>query len=223
MDEDLKKQYSEIILYIRSERNGLAADLMKKSGLDYNMTYGVSSAIIKKKALEMSKNNQLARMLWNEDMRETKLFSFHLFNPETLSVDELREISKGFVNHELAEQACMNLIVHSPFAPQLAMEWAESSEQFVKMAAFSLVARLALLRKYEDERFYKQFFPFITEELDNSSSHIKRSIVSALLRMARISDDLKSDVKVFAQSIAESGHRSSAYVSQNVLAEIDYV
>lgn len=223
MNEAQKKTYAEIIRYIREERNGLAADSMKELGLDYNMTYGVSSARIKQKAQQLGKDNELALKLWHEDMRETKLFSFHLFDPALLSKAELQELSNGFSNHELAEQACLNLLVHSPHAAQLAQEWATSQQQFVKMAAYALLARLALLRKCDDERFYLGFFPHIQAELGTPSLHIRRSIVSALLRMAKLSSALKTAVTQFAHELQNSNEQAAPYISQNVLAEIEYL
>jgi len=45
---------------------------------------------------------------------------------------------------EIWDQCCMNLFRNTPFAYQKIFEWSESEEEFIKRAAFALMAVLAV-------------------------------------------------------------------------------
>lgn len=218
-----KKKYSQIIHFIMENRNGEVAEQMLKWGLNYNMNYGVSVVLLKEFAKKMGKDHELAKLLWKEDMRETKLFSFHFFEPEKLTGDEIDKIVSRFNNHELVEQACMNLLVHLPYAFEKVEEWIKSEEYYVKMTGFMLLARLALIHKDIDDEQFERYLPIIERNAVHHFVFVKKSLTLALVNIARKSGELKAFVETLAQNLIDSENEHKAFIGRNVLTEIEYV
>jgi len=218
-----KKKYSQIINFIMENRNGEVAEQMLKWGLNYNMNYGVSVVMLKNFAKEMGKDHELAKLLWKENMRETKLFSFHFFEAEQLSKNEVDDIVFKFNNHELVEQACMNLLVHIPFAYEKIEEWISSEEHYVKMTGFMLLSRLALINKDSDDELFERYLPIIEANAGHHFVFVKKSLTLALVNIARKSGELKALVETLAQNLIDSDNEHKAFIGRNVLAEIEYV
>jgi len=219
----ISKKYSEVINFIMQNRNGEVAEQMLKWGLNYNMNYGVSVVQLKNFARTLGKDQDLAWQLWKEDIRETKLFSFHVFNANELTSDEVDRIVEKFNNHELVEQACMNLFANLSFAFDKIDQWVDSDSNYVMMTGFMLLARLALVKKELDDTIFERYLPEIEKNTSHHFIFIKKSLTLAFVNIARKSDNLKAKVENIAQKLIESDNESEKFIGRNVLNEIEYV
>src|SRR5690554_8074777 len=70
--------FTQTLQFIKQHQDGETAELLRYRGLQYNMMYGVSSAILYSYAKKLEKNQELADMLWKEDFREAKLLALML-------------------------------------------------------------------------------------------------------------------------------------------------
>lgn len=220
---DINKQYSEVVRFIMEHRSGETAELMQKWGLSYNMTYGVSLAQILSFVKGKEKNNELAQKLWKENMRETKLISFHFFDATTLTSNELDALVKDFNNHELVEQGSLYLLVHSPYAAEKVGKWAESKEPYAKMTAYMLLARMAQKRKDVSPNFFGTFFENMEEDSTNANLFVRKSITLALLNTARTSDENKSKVYAFIDKISKFDSEYADFVVRTTSQELEYI
>lgn len=222
-DNNIYKKFSQILLFIKEQRNGLAVDNMKKWGLDYNMMYGVSVVELKRYAQSFEKDNELANKLWNENIRETKLFSFFLFDPNNLSSDDLDSICLKLTNNELVEHACMNLFVFSQFASQKVLEWAQSDNEMMRFAAFTLLVRIAMNKIIDSPEFFNQALHLLKTEADTENLLIRKALVNAAIRIARISNDYKTMVESWvADGIVDAG-KNTKIVYENIKDELEYI
>lgn len=204
-------------------RNGEVAEQMLKWGLHYNMNYGVSVVQLKNFARNFEKDQDLAWQLWNENIRETKLFSFHVFKPEELSTAEVDSIVEKCNNHELVEQACMNLLVNLSFAFDKIDQWIGSDSNYVMMTGYMLLARMALVNTHLDDSVFEKYIAVIEANAGHHFIFIKKSVTLALVNIARKSTQLKAHVEIIAQKLIDSDDESRKFVGRNVLGEIEYV
>lgn len=220
---DTIKEYSQVIKFIREHKNGETVDLMNRRHLIYNMSYGVSLAQILQFVKNKQKHNELAELLWKENIRETKLISFHFFEPHKMSEKAVDNIVNEFTNHELVEQGILYFIVNLPFADKKIEQWLSSDKEYVKMSAFTLLGRMALKRKDVSPDFFGTFFEQIRQEMKNESLFIKKSIIFALTNIARTSAENKTKVTAFIKELSILQEENMQYVIKNVSEELEYI
>lgn len=130
-----------LLARMRRERNGAVADAMRYYGAAYGLNYGVSLPTIRQIARSEKPNHDFARMLWQQDVRELKLASLHIAEPEQLTTNEASWWSTGVVNSELAEETAFALLRHTRYLSEIAAKWLNAETPFLSYAAMLSIAR----------------------------------------------------------------------------------
>jgi 3-methyladenine DNA glycosylase AlkD len=131
-------------------------DAMSKFGMAADQRLGVSGPDMRKIAKELGKDHKLALALWKAGSPEAKMVASMIDEPEKLTDKQMEHWVAGFNSWDVCDQVCMNLFEKSPLAWEKILDWSKRNEEFVKRAAFALLACLAWHDKdAEDERFIK--------------------------------------------------------------------
>ena len=212
--------YAQVLHYIKAQRNGEAADLMTKMGLKYNMNYGVSLIHIRKFAKELGRNHQVAKQLWKENMRETKLFALYLFEPQQFSLDELNELVLQLNNTELAEQAAFTILTEADIPQEILMAWCQNASQTVKLTAYNTINRKVKTGKTADFDF-GLFFDMLQQEIAQDNILPTKSISFALSEIARKGQiDL---IEIFLKKLEMINTKQSTFIVESTKNEIEYL
>jgi len=212
--------YAQVLHYIKAQRNGEAANLMTKMGLQYNMNYGVSLIHIRKFAKELGPNHHVAKQLWKENMRETKLFALYLFEPQQFSIDELNELVLELNNTELAEQAAFTIFTEADIPQETLLEWCQNASQTVKLTAYNTINRKFKLGKTADFDF-GLFFDMLKQEIAQDNILPTKSISFALSEIAR--KGYKNQIEEFLNNIETIKTKQSVSIVINTKNEIEYL
>lgn len=138
MDDIIK----DIRFRLRKAMNGIVSASMRQKGVHYKLNFGVSIPEIRNIAQSYEPNEELAKWLWNEDVREHKILATLLYPREAFK-EEMAETWVGDICYqEIAEQYCVNLLQYLPFSNKLAERWIGDEREFVKVCGFLLSARI---------------------------------------------------------------------------------
>src|SRR5262245_57120190 len=93
--------------------------------------------------------------------------------------------AKHFDNWAICDGACINFFRHTKWAYRKCFEWSGRREEFVKRAAFSLMAGLSVSDKTAaDERFLK-FLPLIKLASTDEGKMVRKSVNWALRQIGK--------------------------------------
>ena len=91
---------NEIRRSFRSRMNGVVSQNMRSYGSEYRINWGVSLLHLKEMAAEYEPDSEVARILWHDDVRESRIMALLLmpadgFDPETARewIADLRSVS----------------------------------------------------------------------------------------------------------------------------------
>jgi len=127
--------------------NGVASTIMRNSGLNYKLNFGLDAMSIRELAKRFEPNMVLAEKLWSENARECKILGTLLY-PKTEFTSEKADLwLTNCFNPELTEQLCFNLLQHLDFASEKALEWLKSENPEIRTAGYMLLLRLILGKK----------------------------------------------------------------------------
>ena len=74
---------------LRREMNGAVVDSMREKGIEYALSYGVSIPTIRALARQYAPDDELARLLYQQQVRELQLAALSIASPESVTEEEL--------------------------------------------------------------------------------------------------------------------------------------
>ena len=115
----------------------------------------------------------------------------------------------------------MNLFDRSPLVVKKIHDWADREEEFVKRAAFALIASLAIHdKKAEDEKFIN-LFPVIKDGATDERNFVKKAVNWALRNVGKKNPALNKAAVKLAQEIKELDTKPARWIANDALRELE--
>ncbi len=121
---------------------------------------------------------------------------------------------------EICDQCCMNLFRKTSFAYKKIFEWSNREEEFVKRAAFTLIAVLAVHDKQAADNKFEQFFPIIIRESTDDRNYVKKAVNWALRHIGKKNIYLNKKAIIIAEEIHEINSKSAKWIAKDALREL---
>ncbi|MGN1376693.1 MAG: DNA alkylation repair protein [Prevotella sp.] len=157
---DAKERLKAIKAWYRLRMNGIASRSMRDKGLEYKIIWGISLPELSAYAKEHGKDYDLSILLWQEDIRESKILAIMMMPHEKMTANLTKTWTGEIPNQEIAEIAAMHLFQHLKDAKNMAMEWISTYNDIVRICGYQTLSRLFMkgitLEKHEAEEFYSQ-------------------------------------------------------------------
>ncbi|MFC2063031.1 DNA alkylation repair protein [Chloroflexota bacterium] len=211
----------EVLDRLKSKAKPGNLEGMAKFGMAVEQRFGVSVPDMRKTANELGKNHQLALELWNTGIAEAQIVAALVDDPKMLTDAQMEDWVKDFYSWDVCDQVCMNLFDKSPLASKKIIDWSERSEEFVKRAAFSLIACLAWHDKgAEDEKFIG-FLPVIVRCADDNRNFVKKAVNWALRHIGKRSLNLNRMAINTARDIQRIDSKAARWIASDAIRELE--
>lgn len=139
----MKEKLTDIRRRLRLAMNGVIANSMRQKGMNYKLIFGVPLPEIMQIAKEIGHDADLARALWEEDVREMKILATLVFPPQEMTHDEARRWVAAIPYPEIAEQCSNNLFPLMEQADGFAVSLlSDTQSPFARTVAFLVFAQL---------------------------------------------------------------------------------
>jgi 3-methyladenine DNA glycosylase AlkD len=213
----------EILKELKSFYDPNSIEGMKRGGINPDKAFGVKIPILRKMAKKIGKNHDLALELWEMGYRETMILAAMIDDPAQVTEDQMEKwvISEYFSYWEVVDQACMNLFYLTEFAYSKAIEWSSREEEFVKRAAFALMAVLAWKDKNAEDSKLDTFFKYIIKESDDNRNNVKKAVNWALRQIGKRNLSLNKKACRVAKEILELESKSSKWIARDAIKELE--
>lgn len=213
-------EFQEIIERLKVLSKPENIEGMARFGITPEKTFAVRIPELRKIAKKCGKNHDLALKLWKFDFRETRILACMIEEPELVSSKQLNEWVVEFDYWEICDQCCMNLFRKTAFAYEKIFEWSEREEEYVKRAAFTLIAVLAVHDKKADDEQFEQFFPLIIKASTDNRNFVKKAVNWALRHIGKKNIHLNQRAIEVATEIKDINSRSSRWIANDALREL---
>lgn len=214
-------EFEEIIKELEELSNPDDVEGMARFGISHKKTYGVRIPELRRIAKQTGKNHELAEKLWNAGYGDTKILACIIEDPKKVQEDQIEKWAHDFDSWDVCDQCCMNLIRKTPFAYKKIFEWSTYEEEFIKRAAFTLIAVLAVHdKKAEDEKF-EQFFPIIIMESTDERNFVKKAVNWALRQIGKRNIDLNRKAIEIGEELLKIDSRSAKWIATDALRELN--
>ena len=135
----------EVLDDLRSRANQRDRDGMGRFGIGGGeLLGGTSLPMLRTIGRRLGTDHDLAALLWSSGVHEAMLLASIVDDPTAVTRAQMEAWAGDFASWDIVDQTCSNLFDRTPFAVDTAVAWSSREEEFVKRAAFALMAALAV-------------------------------------------------------------------------------
>ena len=213
-------EFDEIVKKLAKLSNTENIGGMARFGIKTQRSYGVRIPELRKIAKKAGKNHELAMELWKADYRETKILACMVEEFELVTEEQMDKWVSEFDNWEICDQCCMNLFSKTSWVYEKIFEWSTREEEFVKRAAFTLIAVLAVHDKKAQDVKFEQYFPLIINESIDNRNFVKKAVNWALRQIGKRNIELNKKAITIAEKIYTSDSKAARWIAADALREL---
>ena len=198
---------------LESSRNWTAAVVIREL-----QTPEISAPLLHALAKRIGRNHKVAKELWANGCHEARILATLIAEPEKVTATLMEKWARDFDSWGVVDSACCYLFALTDLAWDKAFAWSRRKQEFVKRAAFSLVAYLSYKDKKAPDARFRRFLEVIEREAWDERNFVRKAVNWALRNIG------KRNAKLNAAAIetAERMRNSSAgrWIATNALREL---
>jgi 3-methyladenine DNA glycosylase AlkD len=108
----------------------------------------------------------------------------------------------------------------SSYAYEKVVQWAGCEQEFVKRAAFSLLAGLAIHDKKSPDEVFERFFPLLIYHAIDDRNYVKKAVNWALRSIGKRNSHLNMATIKTAKEIRRLNVKSAQWIASDALREL---
>lgn len=194
---------------------------MAKFGIVAEKRMGVSVPEMRKIAKETGKNHNLALELWKTGIPEARIVAAQVGDPEKLTEKQMEDWVIDINSWDICDQVCMNFFDKTPLARKKIVDWSVRKEEFVKRAAFSLIASLAVHDKESEDEEFIRLLPVIKREATDERNFVKKAVNWALRNIGKRNINLNRIAIKTAREIQLVDSKAARWVASGAIRELE--
>ena len=205
------------------ERTGTKRDRegMARYGIPSDKAFGVSVGTLQKKAKELGRSHELALALWATDRYEARMLAVFVDEPARVTAAQMDRWCRDFDSWAICDTACLHLFDRTPFAWDKVAQWSRRRDEFVRRAAFALLAALAVHDKRTGDEPFARGLVLIERAAEDERNFVKKGVNWALRAIGGRSRALNAEATAVAGRLAASGIASARWVGRDALRQLD--
>jgi len=193
---------------------------MARFGVNPDNALGISVVKLRTIAKETGRDHHLALELWASGIHEARILATIIDDPKLVTREQMQSWVEDFDSWDLCDQACMNLFWRAEGGVEMAFAWAEREEEFVKRAAFALMARYATKRAKSSDGLLESFLPVIEEASDDDRNFVRKAVNWALRGIGKRNAHLNELAIATAERIRARDTKSARWIANDALREL---
>jgi len=219
----------EIVSELRAQANPDNVAGMARFGIASAGTLGISIPVLRaiaKRVRPLRKTNpaylhELAAHLWASGLHEVRILAGLVDVPALVTREQMEAWALDLDSWDVTDQV-NTLFAETPFARDLAYEWAVRDEPFVKRSAFRIMCSLALQGSTATDEELLGFLPVIEREATDERNFVKKAINWALRQIGKRSAALNAAAIESGERILAQHPDSTAarWIARDALREL---
>jgi 3-methyladenine DNA glycosylase AlkD len=205
-----------------------------KSGLERfaiasDNAFGISIPILQKFAREHKtkdaprKDQALAKALWKTGYHEARIVAIYMHPPELVTPSLMNAWVRDFDNWGICDTACFCLFDRLPdraMAIAAIRRWAPAKGEFIKRAAFALIASIALHDKQAPDAVFTDAFALIERAANDERNFVKKGVSWALRAIGHRSPAFRDRALKIAEALTRRPEPSAKWIGRDALRDL---
>jgi len=194
---------------------------MARYGISTDKRFGIAIPCLRKLAKGIGKNHQLALELWKTGYAEAKILAAMIDEVDKVTEEQMEDWVKDIDSWDICDQTCMNLFEKTPFVIEKIHDWSVREEEFVKRAAYALIACLAWHDKEVSDQKFIDLFPIIKQGATDDRNYVKKAINWAIRNIGKRNLNLNKEAIKLSKKIQKIDSKPARWIASNALKELE--
>ena len=196
-------------------------DGMPRYGIVVRKAFGVPMARIQKLGKELGRDHDLAAALWASGWYDARLLAAFVDDPSLVTPAQMDRWCRDFDNWGVCDTVCFKLFDQTPHAYEKVRRWSARRDEFVKRAAFALLASLALHDKRAGDEAFVACLPLIEAAAADDRNFVKKGVSWALRSVGRRNAALRQRSLDLARRLAASANPAARWIGRDAARELE--
>jgi 3-methyladenine DNA glycosylase AlkD len=195
-------------------------DMRNRYGIVAPKAYGVPMSLIQQLGKRLGRDHDLAQALWATGWYEARLLTAYVDDPARVTAAQMDRWARDFDNWGVCDTLCFALFDRTPHAWRKVEQWSRRRDEFVKRAAFALLASLALHDKHSPDAPFRRSLALIARAAGDERNFVKKGVSWALRAVGRRSVALNDEALTLARRLAASDDVAERWVGKDAAREL---
>lgn len=194
---------------------------MARYGLTGTRRLGVAVPDMRRIAKGIGRNHTLALELYQTGIPEAMMVASMIDVPAEVTDAQMEAWVVDFAAWDVCDQVCMNLFEKTPLTWQKIQDWSTREEEFVKRAAYALIACLAWHHKTASDDQFIALIPVIEAGATDERHMVKKAVSWALRNLGKRSPALRTVALQAAHDLQQMDSRAARWIAADVKRDLD--
>ena len=213
-------RYDDLIKKLEAMADPAIADYKYKRGCRAQNCYGIKVSDLRKIARDTGIDHPLALELFDSGIHEARKLASMIDDPQLVTRDQMEKWVAAFDSWDVCDCCCSSLFVKTRYACTKALEWSRRNEEYVKRAAFALMAHLVFHDKSAEDELFEQFFPAIKSGAMDDRHFVKKAVNWSLRQIGKRNKNLNKKAIKLAKEILIFESKNAHWIAAHALREL---
>ena len=210
---------AEVIAHLRTLASAENRAGMARFGINTATALGIGNTTLRQLARKMKHNHARALELWASGIREARLLAAFTDEPAKVTRQQCRAWAADFDSWEIVDGVA-DLFVETPFWRELIGEFADDEREFVRRAAFAMLAWAAVHLKNEPDAAFTVYLSLIERHAGDPRNFVKKAVNWALRQIGKRSRTLHAPALALAEKLAASSEKTARWIGKDAAREL---
>jgi 3-methyladenine DNA glycosylase AlkD len=193
---------------------------MEYFGVKVPKALGISVPNLKALAKRIGRNAKLAEELWESGVHEARILVALIGEAQKVTSEQMERWANDFDSWDVVDSCCCYLFAYNKLAWGKTESWSRRKEEYVKRAAFALVAYLSYKDKNAKDEKFVSFLRVIEREAHDERNFVRKSVNWALRNIGKRNMRCNREAIRAAERIREQGSRAARWIAADALREL---
>lgn len=194
---------------------------MARFAIPSDNAFGVPVGVIRQLAKRLGRSSKLADELWATGWYEARMLAVFVEDPAHVMPAQMEQWCRDFDSWAICDTACFHLFDRTPHARKKIKAWATRRDEFVKRAAFALLASMTVHDKQTPDELFAEGLELIEAAADDDRNFVKKAVNWALRSIGKRNQSLHAAALAAAERLAQREASAPRWIGKDALRELN--
>ena len=193
---------------------------LARFGIGIERRLGLSVPAMRRIARTLGRDHELALALWETGIPDARIVAGMVADPAQLASRQMDRWARDLDSWDVCDQLCGSAFLASPHAWKKVDAWAVRQQEFVRRAAFALLATLAVHDRESGDGRFIEALARVEAAADDDRNFVRKAVNWALRNIGKRNAALNSAAVECALRIRLRGTRAARWIAADALREL---
>ena len=220
LERPVAEQVDALLGWLERTGTKRGRESMARYAIPSDKAFGVPVGVLQKKAKEVGRHHELALALWKVDRYEARMLAAFMDDPARVTPAQMDRWCREFDSWAICDTVCLHLFDRTPHAWDKVALWSRRRDEFVRRAAFALIAGLALHDRRSGDAPFLRSLSLVERAAGDERNFVKKAVNWALRAVGGRNPALHQAAVAAAGRLAKSDDPSARWIGKDALRQL---